>query len=81
MRAENGGTIVNAFGSVGEGEGMLGATGAMVRLLWRSGGHNAWHRRLRLSGERRFPFPTYWQVRDFGLLGANNLYFSGGNVP
>ncbi|TMV44730.1 hypothetical protein FE783_31735 [Paenibacillus mesophilus] len=77
MKADNGGTIVNAFGSVGEKE-CWGQRAPWCDYYGKAGG--------RTLGIAAFDhpdnedFPTYWHVRDYGLLAANNLYFSGGKL-
>lgn len=77
MKADNGGTIVNAYGSIGEKE-CWGKRAPWCDYYGEAGGHTL--------GIAAFDypdnddFPTYWHVRDYGLLAANNLYFAGGKL-
>ncbi|MDF2657896.1 MAG: hypothetical protein K0Q94_687 [Paenibacillus sp.] len=77
INADNGGTIVNAFGSVGEKE-CWGERAPWCDYYGRTASG--------ILGIAAFDhpdnadFPTHWHVRDYGLLAANNLYFMGGKL-
>ncbi|WP_248924380.1 PmoA family protein [Paenibacillus hamazuiensis] len=77
MKAENGGTITNSHGSIGEAE-CWGQRAVWCDYSGNVGGHTL--------GIAAFDhpdndgFPTYWHVRDYGLLAANNFYFAGGKL-
>lgn len=77
MKADNGGTIVNAFGSIGEKE-CWGQRAPWCDYYGNVGGYT-----LGIAAfdyPENDDFPTYWHVRDYGLMAANNLYFSGGKL-
>lgn len=77
MNADNGGTIRNAFGSVGEQE-CWGQRAPWCDYYGRVGA-----RTLGIAAfdhPDNLDYPTFWHVRDYGLLAANNLYFAGGKL-
>lgn len=77
MKADNGGTIVNSYGSVGEAE-CWGRRAEWCDYCGDVGGH--------LLGIAAFDhpdntdYPTYWHIRNYGLMAPNNLYFLGGKL-
>lgn len=77
MKADCGGTIVNAYGSIGEKE-CWGKRSPWCDYYGEAGGQ--------VLGIAAFDhmdnadFPAYWHVRSYGLLAANNLYFAGGRL-
>ncbi|CAG7655857.1 PmoA family protein [Paenibacillus allorhizosphaerae] len=77
MKAENGGTIVNAFGSVGEAE-CWGQRAPWCDYYGNVGGQTLGI--AAFDHPDNMDFPTFWHVRDYGLLAANNLYFLGGKL-
>ncbi|MDF2721497.1 MAG: hypothetical protein K0Q59_1172 [Paenibacillus sp.] len=77
MKAAHGGTIRNAFGSVGEKE-CWGQRSPWCDYYGDVGGHTLGI--AAFDNPQNDDFPTYWHVRDYGLLAANNLYFSGGKL-
>ncbi|WP_028549796.1 PmoA family protein [Paenibacillus sp. UNC451MF] len=77
MKADNGGVIRNSFGSVGEKE----CWGQ--RAQWCDYYGNVGGKTLGIAAfdhPDNVDYPTYWHVRDYGLLAANNLYFLGGKL-
>jgi len=77
MKAENGGTIVNAYGSIGEAE-CWGWRAPWCDYYGQAGGHTLGI--AAFDHPDNVDYPTYWHVRDYGLLAANNLYFLGGKL-
>lgn len=77
MKAENGGTIVNAFGSIGEKE-CWGQRAPWCDYFGDAGGHTLGI--AAFDHPDNEDYPTYWHVRDYGMLAANNLYFTGGKL-
>lgn len=77
MKADNGGTMVNSYGSVGESE-CWGQRAEWCDYHGDVEGH--------LLGIATFDhpdnldFPTYWHIRNYGLMAPNNLYFLGGKL-
>ncbi|WP_179136177.1 PmoA family protein [Paenibacillus sp. 32352] len=77
MKADNGGVIRNSFGSVGEKE----CWGQ--RAQWCDYYGNVGGQTLGIAAfdhPDNVDYPTYWHVRDYGLLAANNFYFLGGKL-
>jgi len=77
MKVNNGGIMVNSYGAVGEDE------------CW--GKRANWCDYHGVSGENRLGiavfdhpdnenYPTYWHIRNYGLLAPNNFYFTGSRV-
>lgn len=77
MKADNGGTIANAFGSIGEKE-CWGQRAPWCDYYGDADGHTLGI--AAFDHPDNDDFPTYWHVRDYGLLAANNLYFAGGKL-
>lgn len=77
MKADNGGTIVNAYGSIGEKE-CWGQRAPWCDYYGDAGGHTLGV--AAFDSPDNDDFPTYWHVRNYGLLAANNLYFAGGKL-
>ncbi|MCS7462626.1 PmoA family protein [Paenibacillus doosanensis] len=77
MKAENGGVIRNSYGSVGEKE-CWGQRAVWCDYHGEVGGHTLGI--AAFDHPDNADFPTYWHVRDYGLLAANNLYFLGGKL-
>ncbi|MEF3303189.1 PmoA family protein [Paenibacillus sp. GYB003] len=77
MKADNGGTIVNAFGSIGEKE-CWGVRAPWCDYYGEAGGHTLGI--AAFDHPDNDDYPTYWHVRDYGMLAANNLYFAGGKL-
>jgi len=77
MKAESGGTIVNAYGSIGEAE-CWGRRAPWCDYYGQVGGHTLGI--AAFDHPDNVDYPTYWHVRDYGLLAANNLYFLGGKL-
>lgn len=77
MKAANGGTIINSYGSVGEQE-CWGKRAEWCDYYGNVGGHTLGI--AAFDHPDNMDFPTYWHVRNYGLLAANNLYFLGGKL-
>ncbi|WP_158606867.1 PmoA family protein [Paenibacillus ginsengarvi] len=77
IKADNGGTIANAFGSIGEKE-CWGQRAPWCDYYGDTDGHTLGI--AAFDHPDNDDFPTYWHVRDYGLLAANNLYFAGGKL-
>ncbi|MFE5323322.1 PmoA family protein [Paenibacillus sp. NPDC056579] len=77
MKADNGGVIRNAFGSVGEKE-CWGQRAQWCDYYGNVGGHTLGI--AAFDHPDNTDFPTYWHVRDYGLLAPNNFYFLGGKL-
>lgn len=77
MKADNGGTIVNAYGSIGEKE-CWGKRAPWCDYYGEAGGHTLGI--AAFDHPDNEDYPTYWHVRDYGMLAANNLYFAGGKL-
>lgn len=77
MSVDHGGTIVNAYGSIGEEE-CWGKSAPWCDYFGKVGED--------LLGIATFEdpktneFPTYWHIRNYGLIAPNNLYFRGGQL-
>lgn len=77
MKAALGGTIVNAYGSIGESE----CWGKRAGWCDYYGNVND-----KVLGIATFDhpsnenFPAYWHVRNYGLMAPNNFYFAGGRL-
>jgi len=77
MKVDSGGSMVNAYGSVGEEE----CWGQ--RAEWCDYVGEVEGKTLGISAfdhPRNEHFPTYWHIRNYGLLAPNNFYFIGGNL-
>ncbi|TDG00555.1 PmoA family protein [Paenibacillus piri] len=77
MKVDNGGTMVNSYGSIGEQE------------CW--GQRAEWCDYYGAVGDYTYGiaafdhpdnenYPTYWHIRNYGLLAPNNFYFAGGKL-
>lgn len=77
MSVDRGGTIVNAHGSINEEE-CWGNSAPWCDYFGKVGGD--------ILGIATFEdpqiteFPTYWHIRNYGLIAPNNFYFRGGQV-
>jgi hypothetical protein len=77
MKVDNGGTMVNSYGSVGEEE----CWGQ--RAQWCDYCGNAGDLLLGIAAfdhPENEDHPTYWHIRNYGLMAPNNLYFLGGKL-
>ncbi|MEK3890586.1 DUF6807 domain-containing protein [Bacillus sp. FSL K6-3431] len=75
MSVDNGGTIVNAYGSVGEEE-CWGKSAPWCDYHGNVDGHTLGI--ATFEDPNTTEFPTYWHIRNYGLIAPNNLYFQGG---
>jgi hypothetical protein len=74
MKVANGGTMVNSFGSVGEEE-CWGQRAQWCDYFGNVGGHTLGI--AAFDHKDNEDYPTYWHIRNYGLLAANNLFFLG----
>jgi hypothetical protein len=77
MKVDNGGTMVNSFGSVGEAE-CWGQRAQWCDYFGNVGGHTLGI--AAFDHPDNADYPTYWHIRNYGLLAANNFYFLGGKL-
>jgi hypothetical protein len=77
MNVNNGGTIVNSYGSVNESE-CWGKRAEWCDYFGEAGGHTLGIAAFDHPDNEQFP--TYWHIRNGGLLAANNFYFNGGKL-
>ena len=77
IKVNNGGTIYNSYGSINEKE----CWGK--RAVWCDyyGIINGNRRGIAVfDNPENNKFPTYWHIRDYGLMAPNNFYFIGGRT-
>ncbi|MFH5185257.1 PmoA family protein [Paenibacillus sp. TAB 01] len=77
MKVDNGGTMVNSYGSVSEAE-CWGKRAEWCDYFGEVGGHTLGIAAFDHPDNEQFP--SYWHIRNYGLLAANNFYFSGGKL-
>lgn len=77
LKSDNGGTIINSYGGIGEAE------------CWGRRAH--WCDYYGVSDGKcigiaafdspdNMDYPTHWHIRDYGLMAPNNFYFLGGKL-
>ncbi|NHN29862.1 DUF6807 domain-containing protein [Paenibacillus agricola] len=77
MKVDNGGTMVNSYGSVSEAE-CWGKRAEWCDYYGEVGGHTLGIAAFDHPDNEQFPI--YWHIRNYGLLAANNFYFNGGKL-
>ncbi|MCJ7839412.1 PmoA family protein [Lederbergia sp. NSJ-179] len=77
MSVDNGGRIVNAYGSVGEEE-CWGKSAPWCDYYGEVEGDTLGI--ATFEDPQTTEFPTYWHIRNYGLIAPNNLYFRGGQL-
>jgi len=77
MKAANGGTIINSYGSVGEEE-CWGQKAEWCDYYGPVDGHTLGI--AAFDHPQNEHYPTYWHIRNYGLHAANNFYFVGGKL-
>lgn len=77
MKVKNGGHMVNSYGAVGESE-CWGKRANWCDYTGMVGGKELGIAVFDCIDNQ--DFPTYWHIRDYGLLAPNNFYFLGGKL-
>ncbi|GIN55687.1 hypothetical protein J8TS2_00060 [Lederbergia ruris] len=77
MSVDHGGTIVNAYGSINEEE-CWGKSAPWCDYYGKVGGETLGI--ATFEDPQTTEFPTYWHIRNYGLIAPNNLYFRGGQL-
>jgi hypothetical protein len=77
MKVANGGTMVNSYGSIGEKE-CWGQRAQWCDYFGNVGRHTLGI--ALFDHPDNVDHPSYWHIRDYGLLAANNFYFLGGKL-
>lgn len=77
MKVDNGGTMINSYGSVGEAE-CWGQRAQWCDYFGDVEGHTLGI--AVFDHPDNEDHPTYWHIRNYGLFAPNNLYFAGGKL-
>jgi RNA binding exosome subunit len=77
LKADNGGTMINSYGGIGEAE-CWGRQAHWCDYYGESNGQLLGI--AAFDNPNNMDFPTHWHIRDYGLMAPNNFYFLGGKL-
>ncbi len=77
LKVDNGGTMVNSYGGIGESE-CWGRQAHWCDYYGETNGECIGI--AAFDSPDNMDYPTHWHIRDYGLMAPNNFYFLGGKL-